>query len=178
MMASRSVSYSVMRKIQRTIPAPHGLMSPLRQQGFALLALLIFLAMVALLTSAVATSSALVARRTAEERLLDVGRQYRTAIQLYVESTPPGQKRFPPTLDALLKDPRYPDTRRYLRSAYPDPVGKADWVLISAPDGGIMGLHSASTDRPIRRSGYVAPFEQFNQLERYADWLFYYYPSN
>jgi type II secretory pathway pseudopilin PulG len=149
-----------------------------RKQGFALLALLIFLAMVGLITSAVATTSALVARRAAEERLLDVGRQYRTAIQLYVESTPPGQKRFPPTLEALLKDPRYPDTRRYLRAAYPDPVGKSEWILILAPEGGIMGLHSASTDRPIRRAGYVPPFEQFNQLERYADWLFFYYPSN
>ena len=76
------------------------------------------------------------------------------------------------TLDALLKDPRYPDVRRYLRTAF----SNSDWVLILAPEGGIMGLHSASTDRPIRRVGYVAPFEAFNQLERYADWLFYYYP--
>ncbi|WP_211461471.1 type II secretion system protein [Collimonas silvisoli] len=155
---------------------PRTPMSSSRQHGFALLALLIFLAMVGLLTSAVATTSALVARRAAEERLLDVGRQYRTAIQLYVEATPPGQKRFPLTLDALLKDPRYPDVRRYLRTAYSDPVSSSEWVLILAPEGGIMGLHSASPDRPIRRVGYVAPFEAFNQLERYADWLFYYYP--
>jgi type II secretory pathway pseudopilin PulG len=147
-----------------------------RNAGFALLALLIFVAMVGLLT--VATTSAMATRRAAEEQLLDVGRQYRTAIQLFVEATPPGQNRFPPTLDALLKDPRYPDTRRYLRALYPDPITKKnDWVLIFAPEGGVMGLHSASIAKPIRRVNYVPPFEQFNRLERYADWLFFYYPS-
>ncbi|MET3109274.1 type II secretory pathway pseudopilin PulG [Oxalobacteraceae bacterium GrIS 1.18] len=144
--------------------------------GFIMLALLIFIAMVALVLTSVASNVFMSKRRTAEVQLVEVGRQYRRAIQLYVENTPLGQKKYPPTLGALIKDPRYPDVRRYLRATYPDPItNKYDWSLIIAPDGGIMGIHSASTERPIRRYGYEAPFESFNQAEHYSDWQFFYF---
>jgi hypothetical protein len=117
-------------------------------------------------------------RREAEEQLLYVGNQYRLALQLYVEATPPGQPRYPLTLEALLRDPRYPQPRRYLRALYADPITRRnDWALLMSPEGGVMGLHSRSEQEPIRQANFSAPFEHFNRLKKYSDWVFYYYPG-
>ncbi|MFY9316308.1 MAG: type II secretion system protein, partial [Burkholderiales bacterium] len=51
----------------------------------------------------------------------------------------------------LLEDKRYLTVQRYLRRVYADPItGKADWGLVPAPGGGIMGIHSTATSKPIR----------------------------
>ncbi|MFP3757706.1 type II secretion system protein [Cupriavidus sp. SIMBA_020] len=149
-----------------------------RQQAFALLALLIFIAILGLVGMSAVKIGTLTDRREAEEQLLYVGTQYRRALQLYVDGTPPGQPRFPPTLTALLRDPRYPQPRRYLRALYPDPITKRnDWALLLSPEGGVMGLHSRSEQEPIRQTNFSPPFEHFNRLKKYSDWVFYYLPD-
>jgi len=148
------------------------------QRGFALLALLIFIAILGLVGMSALRIGTLADRREAEEQLLYVGGQYRRALQLYVEATPPGRPRYPLTLEALLRDPRYPQPRRYLRSLYADPITRRnDWVLLMAPEGGVMGLHSRSELEPIRQANFSAPFENFNRLKKYSDWVFYYFPD-
>ena len=148
------------------------------QRGFALLALLIFIATLGLVGMSALRIGALADRREAEDQLLYVGAQYRRALQLYVDATPPGQPRFQPTLEALLRDPRYPQPRRYLRSLYPDPITQRnDWALLMSPEGGVAGLHSRSELEPIRQANFSAPFENFNRLKKYSDWVFYYVPN-
>lgn len=141
--------------------------------GFALVALLIAIAVIGLATAGTASVMSFERQRAAEDELLYVGEQYRRALQAYVKSTPMGQSRYPLQLSDLLKDPRYPGARRYLRSAYPDPVTRRnDWVLIPAPTGGIMGIHSASERAPIKTQGFDLQHQDFGQKTSYAKWTF------
>jgi len=150
-----------------------------RIRGFALLALLIFIAMLGVVGVSALQIGTLADRREAEDQLLYVGAQYRRALQLYVDATPPGQPRFPPTLEALLRDPRYPLPRRYLRRLYADPITRShDWALLLSPEGGVMGIHSRSGKEPVRQVNFLAPFENFNRLKKYSDWVFYYHPND
>lgn len=150
------------------MPAPRAGM-----RGFGLIALLIAVAILALASAVTATVSSLVRRREAEDQLLYVGDQYRKAIEAYVESTPTGQTPYPQQLADLLKDPRYPGVRRYLRTLYVDPMtGRDDWVTVPAPTGGVMGVHSASDRSPIKLEQFAAPYQAFAHRATYVDWTF------
>ncbi len=138
-----------------------------------MIALLIAVAIVGLAGAVTATVSSLARRRDAEYQLLYVGDQYRRAIKAYVESTPAGQTPNPQQLADLLKDPRYPGVRRYLRALYVDPMtGRDDWVTVPAPTGGIMGVHSASDRPPIKLEQFIAPYQAFAHRATYVDWTF------
>lgn len=159
-------------------PDARGLRADAGQQGFTYLGLMILVAILALATSATLTLGSIAQRREAEQRLLEVGEAYRRAIASYLNSSPAGDRRYPAALSDLLKDPRYPAIRRHLRQLYPDPItGKNDWVLVPAPGGGIMGVHSVSNAPPIK----IAEFETENQIfedkSRYSEWVFAVEPS-
>ena len=110
-----------------------------------------------------------------EAELLYAGNQYRRAIELYYLSGP-GQ--YPRTLEDLLKDPRSPTVRRHLRQLYPDPVtGTSEWMLVRAPDGGIMGVHSRSERQPLKLANFRLRDRAFDGAEKYIDWKFVYLPT-
>ena len=114
-------------------------------------------------------------QREKEAELLFVGQQYRQAISAYYERSPGGAKRYPKKLEDMLADNRYPTLQRYLRRPYPDPLtGKAEWGLVEAPDGGIMGVYSLSEAPPIKTGGFSKRDESFSDAARYADWKFFY----
>jgi type II secretory pathway pseudopilin PulG len=115
-------------------------------------------------------------RRERETELLYVGDQYRRAIERYYLN---GAQRYPRTLQEMLKDPRSLETRRYLRQLYPDPLrGTPDWVLIRAPDGGIMGVHSRSQDKPLKLANFRLRDRDFEGAAKYSDWKFVYMPAS
>jgi len=144
-----------------------------RLAGFTLLGLMILIAILALASSATLTLGSIAQRRMAEESLLEVGAAYRRAIASYLNSSPAGNRSYPTALADLLKDPRYPNVRRHLRRLYPDPItGKAEWGLVRAPGGGIMGVHSLSEATPIKIAGFDTEEQLFEGKTRYADWLF------
>lgn len=146
-----------------------------RDTGLTYLGILILIAVLGMTITSVLTVGALIERRVAEEELLYVGEQYRAALDSYYRSTPAGSSRYPMTLQDLLKDPRYPNPRRYLRKIYPDPLTSRDnWILVQAPGGGIIGLHSASLRTPIKIANFPAPFQTFAGSESYSDWVFTY----
>jgi type II secretory pathway pseudopilin PulG len=117
------------------------------------------------------TSSA----REKEAQLMYVGNQYRRAIERYYLS---GPKRYPTTLEDLLKDARMPTTQRYLRQLYPDPItGSAQWAIVKAPDGGIMGVYSRSEAEPIKKANFKLSQRDFEVAKTYADWKFIYAPG-
>jgi type II secretory pathway pseudopilin PulG len=107
-------------------------------------------------------------QREKEAELVWVGEQFRQAIALYYQRSPGSVKRYPNKLEDLLEDPRHLTTARYLRRLYADPMtGKAEWGIVAAPGGGIMGVHSLSTGGAIR---------QRDLGRRYLDWRFIYTP--
>jgi len=102
-----------------------------------------------------------------------VGDQYRRAIKSYYSSVPAGKSRTAPrSLDDLLEDKRFPMPVRHLRRLYPDPMtGKADWVLVQGA-GGILGVHSSSTQGPFKKREFPIQYRDFQDKESYAEWVF------
>ena len=154
-----------------------------RQAGFSYLFLLFFVAILGAGLAAVSEIWMTSVTRDKEAELLYIGDQYRRAIGRYYEYSPGGLKQYPPSLDDLLLDPRFPDLRHYLRDLYPDPFS-GNWVPILASQGGIMGVASSSESRPLKASGFVdanyvfEPLaEQLGDKLRYRDWTFIYDPA-
>jgi type II secretory pathway pseudopilin PulG len=114
--------------------------------------------------------------RERETELLYAGNQYRRAIERYYLS---GLAQYPRSLEDLLKDPRKPNTERYLRKLYPDPLtAKGEWGIMKGPDGGIMGVYSQSEDKPIKVSGFALANRDFENAGKYSDWKFVYSPQS
>ena len=107
-------------------------------------------------------------RRDREAELLHIGNQYQRAIMLYYHGSPVARPLYPRELKDLVRDDRYPTARRYLRKLYPDPITGAEWALMKAPDGGIMGVYSTSSGVPLKERGKAAT---------YQDWKFAYTPA-
>lgn len=141
-----------------------------RSAGFTYLAVLFA---VAILSGGLALAGEMwdtAAQREREAELLFTGNEYRVAIERYYLSGP--QRQYPGSLDELLEDPRRPGTERYLRRLYPDPITGGDWMLIRGPQGGIVGVHSASEAKPLKVAGFRPRDAAFAHAERYADWEF------
>jgi type II secretory pathway pseudopilin PulG len=115
------------------------------------------------------------ATREKEVELLHVGHQYRAAIQRYFLNGP--QRQYPRSLEDLLKDPRQPGTVRYLRRLQPDPVTGKDWMLVKAPDGGILGVHSPSEAAPLKVANFKLRDRTFEGTQKYSDWKFIFQPA-
>ncbi|MGB3934164.1 MAG: type II secretion system protein, partial [Burkholderiales bacterium] len=115
-------------------------MSSGRQRGFTYLAALFFVAVAGLGLAVTGELWSHARQREKETELAWVGQQFRQAIGLYYQRSPGAVKRYPERLEDLLEDKRYLTVQRYLRRVYADPItGKADWGLVPAPGGGIMG---------------------------------------
>ena len=154
-----------------------------RQGGFAYLLFLSLIVLMGAGLAAIGTHWDTAGQRTREQELLYVGNQYRQAIGRFYQLTPGPTKRYPASLDDLLKDPRVADTVRHLRRPFRDPITRADWGLVQAPEGGIMGIYSTSEQRPRKLANFDLPdrvFEEVAQLRgeqlRYTDWQFVYRP--
>jgi hypothetical protein len=151
--------------------------SPRLQRGVAyfwalLMVLFITLGLGRLLDNAIKGS-----QRSREQDLLYVGNLYRQAIQQYSESTPAGTRPYPDTLADLLRDPRYPVVRRYLRRLYPDPITGQDFEPVIAPEGGIRGVRSPSSKQPLKTAGFREDQIRFATARRYREWEFSYVPA-
>ena len=149
--------------------------STARQRGFTYLGLLFAVVILgfALSTAGVVWSTQI--RRDREVELIYAGDQIRAALSHYYAAG--GQ--YPQELQDLLEDKRSPAVRRYLRRIYLDPMtGNADWQLILAPEGGIMGVASSSQGKPIKVAGFSPLDSSFEKAECYCDWRFINSPRN
>ncbi len=133
--------------------------------------LLIAIAIVTAGLAAVAEVWHTTLQREREKELLFVGNQFRQAISGYFQKN----NRYPVRLEDLLKDDRFPGIRRFLRRIYPDPMtGKAEWGLVTTPDGQIVGVHSLSDDTPVKHAGFRARDAGFQGKTKYSEWVFSY----
>lgn len=138
------------------------------QSGFTYLSALLLVAAVGAGAVAVMETWSHGRQREKESELLWIGNQFKQAIGLYYQHSPGAVKRFPGKLEDLLEDRRFLSTQRYLRRIYVDPMtGRADWQVIPAPGGGVMGVYSASTAKPVR---------SMEAAGSYADWKFLHEP--
>jgi len=144
-----------------------------REGGFTYLVLLAVVAAMGILLATAGEVWHMTLKREKEQELLFVGDQFRRAFNLYALNTPGNGSRYPQSLEALLKDPRYPGIQRYLRKIYADPItGSAKWGLIKGPNGEIFGVHSLSEDEPVKKSGFRLADAKFEDRKKYSDWVF------
>lgn len=139
-------------------------------RGFTYVGLLAVVALIGVMLAAAGEVVSTAARRERETQLLWVGHQYRAAIERYQRQ----RRAYPQTLQELLgAAPDSPLQVRYLRRLYADPMTNAvDWVLLPAPDGGIMGVASCSGRAPLKIGHFDAEDEHFAEAATYRDWQF------
>ncbi|VAV82289.1 hypothetical protein MNBD_DELTA01-20 [hydrothermal vent metagenome] len=146
------------------------------EQGFTYLSLLFIIVLMGLAASVTGQVWSTTAKREKEAELLFRGTEVMRAIGSYYQLSP-GAKSYPKSLKDLLKDSRYPGTKRYLRRIYEDPfTGKADWVVIEASGGGVMGIKSRSTKKTIKKANFPAELIGFEDKTTYSGWEFRYIP--
>lgn len=144
-----------------------------RAEGFTYIGVLVMVAMLGIVLAAAGEVWHTASKREKEQELLFIGNQFRRAIQQYSAHAPGLASRYPSSLEDLLKDPRYPGTRRYLRKIYPDPMtGKAEWGLIKGPSGEILGVYSLSEDEPVKKTRFSEVDKDFEGKGKYVDWVF------
>jgi type II secretory pathway pseudopilin PulG len=148
-------------------------MSAGKQQGFTLMGALIMVAAMGAGLAAYGQMASHVAQREKEAELLFRGDQYRQAIAAYYKK----DQTYPRTLAELLEDRRYPNPVHHLRKLYADPInGRADWGIMDAPGGGVMGVYSKSEEAPIKTGAFSLANKTFADAKRYSDWQFFYTP--
>ncbi|WP_175885487.1 type II secretion system protein [Burkholderia sp. BCC0044] len=146
-----------------------------RERGIAYLGVLMLVGAIALGMTQVARAWQTVQQREREAELMFVGDQMCRAIASYYNSAE--GSRFPPSLDALVDDRRGPRVLRHLRRVYPDPLtGSADWGIVEAPGGGVMGVYSRAKGQPLKRRGFADDYAAFDDKDAYSDWVFVYLP--
>lgn len=134
------------------------------------------MAMVALLGIGLAAAGPLwadAAKREREQEALRIGQIYARAIASYYKSSPGSLKSYPPSLDALLLDTRFVGTYRHLRRLYADPLKPGQpWGVVRAADGGVRGVFSHSTDRPLRSEPLDLGVTVLPAAQKYSEWQF------
>lgn len=145
-------------------------------RGYTLLGVLVLLVVLGLALGEAGELWSHARKRDKERELLRVGDAFRRAIQQYYNQSPGLVKQYPPTLEALLKDDRFPVARRHLRRIYPDPItGTTNWGLVKS-SGGITAVYSMSDDPPLKKKNFPLVYEGFEDKNDYGDWKFGYVP--
>lgn len=153
--------------------------NPAGQQGFSYAVVLVAIVLIGIFAGVANVMTSRIVQVDREAELMFRGMAYRSAIQRYYAVA----KRYPRSVDELLKDSRFA-SRPYLRERYPDPMvakeGKTNadggWRLLRGADGGIAGVASRSRQEPIKKANFPSGFEKFDGANSYTEWLFVYDP--
>ena len=147
-----------------------------RENAFSYISAIIFVTVIGISLASGSAYWSTIIKREKEKELLFRGDQIRRAIESYYNGTPGGgTSQYPVSLSDLLKDPRYPVARRYLRKIYKDPMNKdGQWGFITAPGGRIKGIFSKSKEQPLKTGNFTDDYKNFERAEKYSDWKFVY----
>jgi type II secretory pathway pseudopilin PulG len=142
-----------------------------KPRGFTYVGILLAIAIMGFFVAAVSEVWHTAAKREREAELLFAGGQIRQALTRYAASAPGGE-RYPRRLEDLLRDPRYPVPRRYLRQVYRDPMTPSgEWGLVTTGDF-IVGVHSLSEEEPLKTAGFDFADRAFEDKKKYSEWVF------
>lgn len=148
-----------------------------KQAGFTYMAALFFVAIMGAMLATVGAIWSTAQQREKERELIFLGNQFKTAIGQYYERSPGTLKKYPKVLEDLLKDERQLATQRYLRKIFVDPMTRtAEWGLVTAPEGGVMGVYSLSGDSVLKTGGFADKDADLEGKSRYSEWQFVYRP--
>ncbi|MDX2493884.1 MAG: type II secretion system protein [Desulfuromusa sp.] len=150
------------------------------QRGAVLLMVLVSVTLLGLLAGIAGSSWQTIVQRAKEADLLWKGDQIRQAIGSYYNASQSKgtiPRVLPPTLDHLILDSRFLETKRHLRSLYPDPMTGIDWVVIKGPSGRVMGVRSSSDKVPFKQDGFSEANRSFSGQQSYKNWQFIYQPK-
>jgi len=144
------------------------------EAGFTYVGLVFFVAILGLVGAATLKVDALLRRAAAEQDLLEIGAEFSEALRSYAAATPRGYPTAPPSLQELLKDPRFPGTRRHLRKIFVDPItGKSEWGIVYQGDKiGVLAVYSLSQAQPLKVANFDARFLNFENKEHLSEWKF------
>lgn len=143
------------------------------ESGFTYVGVLLLVAVVGIWLAATGTVWHLEVQREKERELLYIGNQFRDALDRYAASTVGSARRFPRRLEDLVLDERFAAKRRHLRRIYRDPMtGREEWGVIRTGDGQIIGVHSLSTEVPVKRANFALRDLAFTSKANYAQWVF------
>lgn len=145
-----------------------------RSGGFTYLSLIIVVAIIGLVAASALKLGSVLQRSRAEQQLLEIGAAFSDALQSYAEATPAGMPPQPPSLNDLLKDPRFQTTRRHLRKLFVDPMtGKAEWGVVYLGDKvGVLAVYSLSKDKPVKIGHFPERYSGFEGKNSISDWKF------
>lgn len=151
----------------------------LSNKGYAYLGMLLVLTAVMHLSALSVQKGVALHQSEKEQQLLLVGYEYEKAIIEYTKtansntSATTTTTQGPLQLQDLLKDPRYPGIKRYLRKLYSDPMaGTPEWGLVKAANGNIIGVYSTDIRQPTKRSGFDSIHNSFDNAKSYSQWVF------
>ena len=139
------------------------------ESGFTYIGVLLLVAMLGIAVTLVSELWHTAQKRDKEQELLFVGNQFRRALAMY--SANGGG--YPKRLEDLLRDPRVPGMRRYLRKIYRDPVtGGTEWGLVRSAGDIIVGIHSLSAEEPLKQKEFSVADKDFEGKQKYSEWVF------
>ena len=135
------------------------------QRGYAMAAVLVALAVMSVVMTALLPVWRQQAQREKEAELLFRGAQYARAIQLFRQKN---GNNYPPNLDILVQ-------QKYLRKKYKDPMTGEDFVPLyigggqsggrgTQPAGGVTGVQSKSKETAIRSHRGAATYNQWQYV--------------
>lgn len=143
------------------------------QRGATYLFAMFSVVVMGLTLSLAAKQWKMVVQREQEADLLAKGIEIQAALEAYSNTIKAGRvmpgEVYPLSLAELTKPPK-----PFLRKAYKDPMGRGDWEYLRAPNGGIRGVRSRSTAKPIKKREFPPAVRHFEGLPRYSDWVFQY----
>jgi hypothetical protein len=56
-------------------------------------------------------------------------------------------------------------------------TGEANWGLVEAPGGGVMGVYSRSDEAPIKTANFSWTNQAFANARAYSEWKFVHSPT-
>lgn len=154
--------------------------NPLKSsEGFTYLVALVIVVIMGVMLGGIGQTWQRVMKREREEELLFRGNQIRNAIVRWNKPRP-GQHVATPLRDLqhLLSDPRSLTNVRYLRRLYIDPLTNKEWLLITDPVKGIIGVASSSEEAPLKQTDFPDELKDFDWKTKYSDWRFIYRPQS
>lgn len=149
----------------------HSAVAKQGERGFSYIMLMIAIVVMGVAMTVAARQWKTMTQRELEADLLAKGIEIQNALALYSATKKAGRvmpgEVYPQTLAELTKQPK-----PFLRKVYLDPVGRAEWDLLRAPTGGIMGVRSKSRSKPIKQRAFPLVVRHFEGKQAYYDWVF------